>query len=312
MNIGILTGCASDKHLSIPVYDELKLLGMNPYFIQLTQNNMIDSYHAANYDFKYHATKFEFVLAVGDRKEQIGGVLAAFQNNIPIGHLYAGDLNTGVSDDIHRSAITLYSQIQFCSCLESTENTVRLMRSAGLVPDANYVGATHFDGIRAHIEDIKNDKFGIHNDVKPYVLILINSETKGNDEKLVEETITKFMSLCTNGIPNIIIAKGNGDNEDIETSIFTKLMRKTNVSINIVRDNRHNHNFFLSLIANCDDFITNSSAAIYEAPMLLEEKRIILVGNRNKNRTKITELNHDGKASQRVAKLIKMFLETRS
>lgn len=311
MNIGILTGCQSDKHLSIPVYDELKLIGMQPTFISLTQNNIINSLHTANYWFK--SSKFNFVLAVGDRIEQIGGVLAAFQNNIPIGHLYSGDLNTGVFDDIHRAAITLYSNIQFCSCLESTENTIRIMRAAGLVPDANYVGATHFDGIRSHIEDIKNDKFGIHNDVKPYVLILINSETKGDDEKLVEETITKFMSLCTNGIPNIIIAKGNSDNEDIETSIFTKLMRKTNVSINIVRDNRHNHNFFLSLIANCDDFITNSSAAIYEAPALLQEEQIIMIGNRNKERTHISmDLAHDGKASQRVAKLIKTFLEART
>lgn len=315
MNVAILTGCVSDRHLSEPIYNELKKLGMNPQYIHLNQNNITESYNKAihsfaafNYEF---SLKYDFILAIADRKEQMGGVLAAFDNNIPIGHLYAGDLNTGVSDDLHRAAITLYSNIQFCSCIESTENTIRLMRAAGLVPDANYVGATHFN--EENIEEIKNDKFGIHNDIKPYVLILINSETKGNDERLVEEAVTKFMSLCINSVPNIVIAKGNGDNEDIETSIFTKLMRRTSVSLNIVRDNRQNHKFFLALIANCDAFITNSSAAIYEAPALMNPNNILMVGNRNKERTHISmDLAHDGLASQRVANLIKTFLEVRT
>lgn len=310
MNIGILTGCQSDKHLSIPVYDELKLLGMQPYFITLTQNNIIDSLHAADYHFKLF--KFDFVLAVGDRQEQIGGVLAAFQNKIHIGHLYSGDLNTGVSDDIHRAAITLYSDIQFCSCIESTENTIRLMRAAGLVPDANYVGATHFDG--KNIEEIKANEYGLHT-YKPYILILINSETKGDDDKLIKETMLKLEHFFPDKHPvkfRFNIAKGNNDNENIETKLFTEIMRKTDGGISIVRHHRQNHDFFLSLIANSYMFITNSSAAVYEAPMLLNQENIILVGNRNKERTKITSLNHDGKASQRVAKLIKTFMEART
>ena len=311
MNIGLLTGCQSDKHLSTPVYDELKLLGMQPYFISLTQNNIIDSYHKANHQFNQF--KYDFILAVADRKEQLGGVLAAFDNNIPIGHLYSGDLNTDVSDDIHRAAITLYSNIQFCSCLESTENTIRLMRAAGLVPDANYVGATHFNG--KNIEEIKANEYGLHT-YKPYILILINSENKGNDEKIIEEVLEKIKYFLPSEHPckfRFNIAKGNNDNEDLETKLFTEIMKKTDGEINIVRDNRQNHNFFLSLIANSYMFITNSSAAIYEAPALINQENIIIVGNRNKERTHISmDLAHDGKVSQRVAQLIKTYLEART
>lgn len=310
MNIGILTGCQSDKHLSIPVYNELKLLGMQPYFITLTQNNIIDSYHHSNYCFEQF--KYNFVLAVGDRQEQIGGVLAAFQNNIPVGHLYSGDLNTGVSDDIHRAAITLYSNIQFCSCMESTENTIRLMRSAGLVPDANYVGATHLDG--KNIEEIKANEYGLHT-YKPYILILINSENKGDDDKLIEETLSKLEYFFPDKHPckfRFNIAKGNNDNENIETKLFTEIMKKTDGSINMVRVNRINHDLFLSLIANSYMFVTNSSSSVYEAPVLLDNSKIIHIGNRNKNRTKISDLAHDGLASNRVANLIKTFLENKN
>jgi len=311
MNIGILTGSPSDRHLSMEIHKELIKIGMTPNFIELSQNNIVESFNKTyNQLIQF---KYDFILAVADRTEQIGGVLAAFQNRIKIGHLYAGDLNTiSTFDDVLRHAITLCSDIQFCSCPESAHNVENLMRGAGLVPDANVVGATHFDG--KNIEEIKTNEYGLHT-YKPYILILINSETKGDDEKLIKEVMEKIKFFLPSEHPckfRFNIAKGNNDNEDIETKLFTEIMRKTDRSINIVRDNRQNHSFFLSLIANSYMFITNSSAAIYEAPMLLNQENIILVGNRNKNRTKISDLSHDGKSSMRVAKLIKTFLEART
>ena len=43
---------------------------------------------------------------------------------------------------------------------------------------------------------------------------------------------------------------------------------------------------FLGLLKNCRRFITNSSAAIYEAPHFLKPEQIIMVGDRNRNRPK--------------------------
>ncbi len=305
--VGILTGCASDKHLSKHIFDKLKKLNIEPHYITIFQNNIINSYRKADISFKNN--KYDFILAVGDRKEQIGGVIAAFDNHIPVGHLYAGDLNTGVSDDLHRAAITLYSSIQFCSCPESTENTIKLMRSAGLVPDANFVGATHFDG---------TDRFNLKlkrktKESEPSILILINSEMKENDEELIKETLLKLEYFLPDEHPTkfkFIIAKGNNDSENIEKELLIEILKKTD-NVNIVKEDRQDHNFFLSLIANCYMFVTNSSAAIYEAPFLIPQPNIILVGTRNRNRTKIPPASHNGFASQRVAKLIKTFLESK-
>jgi GDP/UDP-N,N'-diacetylbacillosamine 2-epimerase (hydrolysing) len=309
MNIAILTGCDSDKHLSDTIYDELKLRDLKPVFIQLTQNNIIDSYHTANYYFKSlgYNYKYDFVLAVGDRPEQIGGVLSAFQNKVPIGHLYAGDYNTvSTFDDIHRHAITLYSNIQFCSCKESKENTIKLMQSAGLVPNANVVGATHFNNININ----KLPKFEL-NLKKPYVLMLINSETLGDDEKVITEAIDKFKLIYNDDTCNLIIAKGNGDNNKLEKEIHHKISNEISTDIEINMLSRLSNKDFIYLMINCDSFITNSSAAIYEAPALIEKNKIILIGNRNKGRTKIPITSHDGFASSRVANLIKTFLEAK-
>jgi hypothetical protein len=93
--------------------------------INIEQNNIPASYKTTiNCIRKF---EFDFILAVADRPEQVGSVLAAFHNKIPIGHLYAGDHNTisneiTTFDDIHRHVISLYSNIQFCSCADSKNN----------------------------------------------------------------------------------------------------------------------------------------------------------------------------------------------
>jgi UDP-N-acetylglucosamine 2-epimerase len=299
LSIGILTGCESDKHLSERIIIELKTIGLESKYIYLKQNDIVLSYRIV--DMLYN--KFNFILAVGDRKEQLGGVLAAFDHKLLIGHLYAGDLNTGVSDDIHRAAITLYSNIQFCSCPESTENTIKLMRAAGLVPDANYIGATHFDNV-----DIKklNKVNTDYEPYTPYALISINSEMENSDDKLIEETLVIALS-CAYPI-NYLITKGNNDNEKIEDILFKELSKQNRI---VAKQPRVNQVIYLSQIKFCKYFITNSSAAIYEAPFLMNQDNILIVGKRNRKRTQVSDLVHDGRASQRVASLIKIFLEAK-
>lgn len=311
-NIGILTACESERHLSEPIYQRLKELGMSPYSIHITQNKTVKSYcNTKDYLFTY---KLDFVLAVGDRHEQIGGVLAAFDNKIHIGHLYSGDLDTGVSDDIHRAAITLYSSIQFCSSESAVINTKEIMRHAGLEPNAHFVGATHLDNIDINLISKENAELEIIDDetnkittIEPYTLILINSEMKNSDDELIDETIIKALS-CAYPI-NYLIVKGNGDNNQIEDKLFNELKKQD--SIVIKSQNRVDRVTFLSRIKYCNYFITNSSAAIYEAPFLMNSNNILFVGKRNEFRTPITKEAHDGYASERVTKLIKEFLENK-
>jgi len=294
-NIGILTSCDSEYHLSLLVFQELYKIKCNPLMIQIKQNDIPASYYIVH-DL-IHKYELDFILAVGDRPEQMGGVLAAFHNKIYVGHLYAGDHNTisngiTVFDDIHRHAISLYSNMQFCSCEESKVNVKFLMSSIGLTPNAHNVGATHFDGI--DLEKIRELRKSIHD----YILILINSETSGNDDKLIKDAISEALEY--KDTHDFKILDGNGDSATIALKIHHGLNQyHTSVIGNV------DHEHFLSLIMNCDKFITNSSCVTYEAPFLMNVNDIIKIGDRNKNRTVIPMSSHSGNASKKVACLIK-------
>lgn len=301
--IGILTSCNSEHHLSIPVFKELHIIGCNPCIIQIQQNNIQESYSIVCDSI--HGYGFDLILAVGDRPEQVGGVLAAFHNKIPIGHLYAGDSNTvsdaiTTFDDINRHAISLYSNIQFCSCEESKINVKYLMNAVGLTPNAHNVGATHFDNI--DMEKIRMLRKSPHK----YVLILINSETSGNDDKLIKDTVSAAIGCRYRNTHNIIILPGNGDSDTISPKLYNEL-KQYHTSI----FNNQDHEHFLSLISNCSKFITNSSCVTYEAPFLMDGKNIIRIGDRNIDRTVIPYSSHSGNASKKTACLIKEYCNKR-
>lgn len=304
--IGILSSCESERHLITPVIKELNDLGMDVEVIPLIQNNITDSYNMVNAILKdrQSKTKIEFILAVADRPEQVGGVLAAFQNRIPIGHLYAGDHNTvSTFDDIHRHTITMYSQIQFCSNEESKANVYKMMKGAGLGSDAHTVGATHFDGI--NLDEIKKKyhdrKYNFPNVKGGFILISINSETLGDDTRLVADVLDRAEYYCVHPIVQVM---GNGDKQHLDNTIFVRAKQ----SVDVIYIDRVDHELYLYLMMMCRVFITNSSAAVYEAPHLLREDQIIMVGLRNKGRTPVPKESHNGLASRRVAELIKRFL----
>ena len=297
-NIGILTACESERHLSSQIFRELSRDDeYNPTMVNIEQNDIADSYFTVR-DF-IHDCEPDFILSVGDRPEQMGGVLAAFHNKIPIGHLYAGDRNTishnaiTTFDDVNRHAISLYSNIQFCSCEESKVNVELLMSSIGLTPNAHNVGATHFD-------DIDLEKIGIlYKREHAYILILINSETSGNDNQLINDTVTSALEY--KDTHHFIILAGNGDSEILSAALYNTL--KSHSKSTMYPTIKHEH--FLSLMMGCDKFITNSSSVNYEAPFLMNVNDIIKIGDRNKNRTVIPISSHSGNASKKVACLIK-------
>ncbi len=304
--IGILSSCSSERHLIVQVIKELNELGMNTEIISLKQNDIVESYNRVNARLKHESFKIKFILAVADRPEQIGGVLAAFQKRIPVGHLYAGDHNfVATYDDIHRHAITMYSSIQFCSNEESTANVHRMMKGAGLGSNAYTVGATHFDGI--DLDEIKKKyrdrKFNFPNVKGGFVLISINSETLGNDNRLIAEVLDRAEYYCVHPIVQI---RGNGDDDYIDNAIFVRVKQQ---SVDVIYLDRVEHDLYIYLMMMCRAFITNSSAAIYESPHLLREDQIIMVGLRNKGRTPVPPGSHNGLASRRIAELIKRFMK---
>ena len=295
-NILIPQGCRSDTGLSDPIIKRLqKEKWCNIKVIQLEPQNFISSYQltdisckANNYIGIYDQEKPRILLATGDRVEMCAAACAAFHNKIPIAHFYAGIVNDPITtfDDVDRHCITLWSDIQFCESEEAHQRTCYLLASVGLQKKLNshVVGVSHLDDVNFDTSLIYCDKINIDESLCPtktdwvtqtfpiisYDLILYNTPPLIEKHKDIRE-----LNHTVNVGHYDILIRGNPDGDsDIELEDYDEIYD------NLPRPQ------FLGLLKNCQRFITNSSAAIYEAPHFIKPEQIVWVGDRNRNRAR--------------------------
>ena len=271
-------GCRSDEGLSAPVIRRLKAADWcDVIILDLVPQQFGHSYNLT--EAMLYETRPDLVLITGDRVEMCAAAAAAFHNKAKIAHLYAGIVNDPVTtfDDVDRHCITLWSDIQFCEDGCSKAETEAL-----LYPfkdsNAHEVGITHLDDIE--IDGSKVPK-SCHNGIDPidYDLLLINNEPLGETPTVSKERYT-------------IQIGGNPDGK-----------------FPVVGDERYENLHrpqFLGLLKNCQRFITNSSAAIYEAPYFLKPEQIVMVGQRNRNRPRGPFKTG---ASDRIVEILREYLK---
>lgn len=220
--------------------------------------------------------KPDMFLVIGDRIEVTGATAGVFHTRIDkeviIIHYGAGILNYPLStfDDINRHVITLYSNIQLCEDKVSLETTTRLLAQIDKETNAHIVGHTHIDDIEVDISLVPKNQ--------DYDLVLYNPTTMYAE--LPDFQVDK---------KTIII----GPNSD---PWMVKMFIKPTYE-NLPREQ------FLGLLKNCKRFITNSSCAYYEAPLWLKPEQIIMLGDRNQNRT--TVFKGEMGASDKIVKILK-------
>jgi len=254
-------GCRSDFGLSAPIIKRLKNV---PEFEVKTLQLVPCDYSESMALTKQEIAVFkpDLIIIVGDRVEMAGAACAAFLKRVPIAHVYAGVVNDPITthDDIFRHCITLWSDIQFCEDVLAAEVVWDLKAAAGLGYNAHAVGISHLD-------DLEVDEGKVP--AEPYDLVLYNTpplSDKRPDHYSIEKMIADKGRL-------MVQIQGNPDG-------LLRIIKAANFDYypNLPRPQ------FLGLLKNCQRFITNSSAAIYEAPHFLTPEQIIMVGDRNKNR----------------------------
>jgi GDP/UDP-N,N'-diacetylbacillosamine 2-epimerase (hydrolysing) len=249
-------GCRSDIGLSAPVIKRLK-----KYFIVDTIQ-LSPQYFGQSYDWverrlnlHTHMEPYDLVFITGDRVEMCAAAAAAFHNKVPIAHFYAGVVNDPITtfDDVDRHCITLWSDIQFCESEEADQNVCDIL---DCVPKSNN---SYTVGI-SHLDDLEVDECMVPGE--PYDLILVNFEPLQNKINWNYPVNSRFLIQI-------------GENSDAH---FGDIFGANVYYPNLPRPQ------FLGLLKNCQRFITNSSAAIYEAPHFLKPEQIVMVGDRNRNR----------------------------
>lgn len=217
---------------------------------------------------KLDESRPDIVLLAGDRFEIMSAAMACHLERVPIAHIAGGDVTEGSYDDAMRDCISRMALIHFVT---STSAMARLTHMG--CRNVHLVGNPGMD----YIKHAPWRELGTPAIEKPYVLVAYYPETIDGtvDLEAVNEAI---------GGRNAIWIKSNLDRGSDQIPGKWEFTRAQ----------------FLSVLVNCEEFIGNSSAMLYEAPELGVKTRMI--GKRQRGRTIPWG---DGNASKRIAKILK-------
>lgn len=286
--------CRSDQALIEPLIQVLqKEEWCELHRIQLVFGDYLESYKNCQYYFE-NFQEIDLVIIIGDRVEQLALCQCAFFHRLPICHYGSGITNTiATFDDIDRHVISLYADVCLCEDQNSAKLT-KLLKEVirKITDDSGYylkdlekhdiyvVGNLYWESLSEIDESLVPSE--------PYDLVLFNPETLNNNYRPRIDVST----------PRIIVIIGS--NPDF--SVKWTLMGEGDIYYKSVPRSQ-----FLGLLKRCQRFITNSSSAYYEAmPLGLKREQIVLIGERNKNRSTPMEWSgQDYKSSERIVEIIR-------
>ncbi len=262
----------SDKAIAAPV---VRLLAEEPWctvrILALDPPHFESSYALTYSHVDAHPT--DFALIFGDRTEMFAAACALFHQNVPFAHVYAGTANSlATHDDYQRHAITLLSSVQFCESADAARRVFNLMLAVRLPRDEHNVGITHLDNIEIDESCAPPE---------PYDLVLYNPVTTGSYHGLATSLaeVRDIKALLAESTRATVVISPNPDmGRDVADSLHL-LAQYRFVELT--------HAQFLGLLRRASRFITNSSSAIYEAPVLMRPGcDIVHIGLRNRGRDK--------------------------
>ena len=224
-------------------------------------------------------TEFEphCILILGDRWEILQAAIAAHLQRIPIAHIGGGDVTLGSYDDAMRDCISRMATYHFATCYESANKLISFDYE-----NVTMIGNIAIDYIR-------------HGDwrrelllPKPYVVVSYQPETidgTNEIERLIDE-----LPECER---HYIEPNRDRGSDEILAVIKRRIRSCDAIHSGLPRSE------FLNLINQCQQFIGNSSAMLYEAPELGVKCRMI--GKRQQGRV---APSGDGKASERIREVL--------
>ncbi len=234
--------------------------------------------------------KPDIVLVLGDRGEVLAMVIAAMELNIPIAHLFGGDVCQGGVDEPVRHAITKIANIHLTSNRESADRILKMGEEKWRV---NHVGSPVLGLItKKRFSSPKKiqEKFGL-NLKKPVLLLLQHSVTWQVEE--VEMQISNTMKAIDHFAYQTIAIYPCSD-PGYEAIIRTLTEYRDKPYFQLYKNIEFED--FWGLINVASAFIGNSSAGVMETPSF--KTPFINIGIRQEGRLRadnVIDVTHDKK-----------------
>ena len=221
----------------------------------------------------------DLVVVLGDRFEILAATQAALVFNIPVAHIAGGDVTEGAYDDAMRHSITKMAHIHFVTNSVAAER-VRLMgEDPAQVHDVGSPGIDYIRRLRPlgrrELETDLNCTFGPRN-----LLITFHPVTlePGKSGQYFDELLRALDALGPDVGLFFTMPNADGGGRVLMTMVQAFVEPRANAraftSLGQVR--------YLSLMAQVDAVVGNSSSGLYEAPSL--HKPTVNIGSRQSGR----------------------------
>jgi UDP-hydrolysing UDP-N-acetyl-D-glucosamine 2-epimerase len=232
--------------------------------------------------------KPDFVLVLGDRFEILAAAQASLIHNIPLIHLAGGDTTEGAFDESIRHAITKMAHVHFVTNEESAQR----VRQMGEDPQyIHMVGSLGLDHLRrttllngVALEAVLDAKLGTRNLLITFHPVTLES---GRAEEQFEELLAALDNLDHD--VTLWFTRPNADTGGRSMSIALDQWAATRsdrvhvfASLGQLR--------YLSLMAQVDAVVGNSSSGLYEAPSF--KVPTVDIGDRQRGRLAAPSVVH--------------------
>jgi UDP-hydrolysing UDP-N-acetyl-D-glucosamine 2-epimerase len=221
----------------------------------------------------------DMVMLLGDRFEALAAAETALICSIPVAHLSGGDVTYGAFDDSIRHAITKMSHLHFVA----SEESARRVRQLGEADDRVFpYGDPGIDRLlamdcmdRATLEESLN--FGF----RKYTLLFTFHPATVDETPQVQQLETVLAALSELG-PDFgtVITMPNADPEGRKLGRMVENF--SDMNDNVVCFPSLGSLRYISLMAECDALVGNSSSGLLEAPSF--GKATVNIGDRQAGR----------------------------
>ena len=244
--------------------------------------------------------KPDYIFLIGDRAEVHSAAIASLHFNVPIIHLYGGDITQGGTDEPTRHAITKISNIHFTSTRDSFRNVVKMGEEKWRVHNVGLSSLDLFQNKYFKSKDYLEKKFNL-NFNEPYAILIQHSVT-WQVKKSKKQILETLKSLKKFKIKTVAIYPCSDPGfEDIVKSL-NKL--KKNKYFKLFKN--IDSNDFYSLLKYCSFVIGNSSCGITECGFF--NKPVINIGIRQEGRVTGPNVLNVGHNSSDISHLINKIL----
>lgn len=228
----------------------------------------------------FDALKPDLIVLLGDRYEIFAAAQAALVARIPVAHIAGGDTTEGAYDEAIRHSITKMSHLHFVTSEEAARRVKQLGENPAHVfnvgsPGIDYIKRAQLLG-RAELERQLGLHFGQRN-----LLITFHPATL---DAVPPAAQFKALLAALDSLParqyGLFFTKSNADtggrelNRMVDEYVATRPHARAYVSLGQL--------CYLSLMAQVDAVVGNSSSGLYEAPSF--RKPVVNIGDRQKGR----------------------------